>query len=108
MESFLDTHANEKGVLSAEDDATYNKMEKDLEDFTTEIKRAERKQAIETELNKPVASPLTGKPMSAAADEDEKKGQKLQWLRKEFPKRYAHKVAFDRSAERTLGRFRRG
>ena len=26
MESFLDTHANDKGVLSAEDDATYNKI----------------------------------------------------------------------------------
>ena len=37
MESFLDTHANEKGVLSAEDDATYNKMEKELEDLTTEL-----------------------------------------------------------------------
>ena len=35
MESFLDTHANDNGVLSAEDDATYNKMEKDLEDLTT-------------------------------------------------------------------------
>lgn len=68
MESFLDTHANDKGVLSAEDDATYNKMEKELEDLTTEIKRRERKEAIEAELNKPVATPLTGKPMSATVD----------------------------------------
>lgn len=74
MESFLDTHANDKGVLSAEDDASYNRMEKELEDLTTEIKRRERKEAIEAELNKPVSMPLTGKPMSAT-DEDEKTGR---------------------------------
>lgn len=84
MESFLDTHANDKGVLSAEDDATYNKMEKDLEDLTTEIKRRERKEAIEAELNKPVAAPLTGKPMSVTAEEDEKKGRTSQGYKKSF------------------------
>ena len=30
MDGFLDTHRNDKGVLSAEDDATYAGMEKDL------------------------------------------------------------------------------
>ena len=84
MESFLDTHANDKGVLSAEDDATYNKMEKDLEDLTTEIKRRERKEAIEAELNKPVAAPLTGKPMTASAEEDEKKGRASKGYKKNF------------------------
>lgn len=62
MEGFLDTHRNEKGVLSAEDDATYAGMEKDLTDLTNEIKRMERKDAIEAELNKPVDRPLTQKP----------------------------------------------
>ena len=37
MEGFLDTHRNEKGVLSAEDDAVYTGMEKDLDDLTNEI-----------------------------------------------------------------------
>lgn len=83
MESFLDTHANDKCVLSAEDDATYNKMEKDLEDLTTEIKRRERKDAIEAELNKPVTSPLTGKPMSATV-EDEKTGRASKGYRANF------------------------
>ena len=32
MEGFLDTHRTDKGVLSAEDDATYVGMEKDLSD----------------------------------------------------------------------------
>ena len=29
MEGFLNTHRNDMGVLSAEDDATYTKMERD-------------------------------------------------------------------------------
>ena len=62
MEGFLDTHRNEKGVLSAEDDATYANMEKDLTDLTNEIKRMERRDAMEAELNKPVDRPLTQKP----------------------------------------------
>lgn len=62
MEGFLDTHRTDKGVLSAEDDATYNNMEKDLDDLTNEIKRMERRDAIEAELSKPVDRPLTGKP----------------------------------------------
>lgn len=84
MESFLDTHSNEKGVLSAEDDATYTRMEKELEDLTTEIKRRERKEAIEAELNKPVAAPLTAKPMSATAEDDEKKGRASKGYKKNF------------------------
>ena len=53
MEGFLDTHRNDKGVLSAEDDATYASMEQDLNDLSNEIRRMERKDAIEAELNKP-------------------------------------------------------
>ena len=40
MEGFLDTHRTENGVLSAEDDATYAKMETDLDALTNEIKPA--------------------------------------------------------------------
>ena len=62
MEGFLDTHRNDKGVLSAEDDATYTDMEKDLDDLTNEIKRMERREAYEAELSKPVNAPITEKP----------------------------------------------
>lgn len=82
MESFLDTHANDKGVLSAEDDATYNKMEKELEDLTTEIKRMERREAIEAELSKPVSNPITEKPMTAA--EEDKTGRASNAYKKSF------------------------
>lgn len=63
MESFLDSRRNENGVLSAEDDATYAKMEKDLNDMTNEIRRMERKDAIEAEMSRPVSEPITDKPM---------------------------------------------
>lgn len=62
MEGFLDTHRNDKGVLSAEDDATYSAMEQDLNDLSNEIRRMERRDAMEAELNKPVGKPLTGMP----------------------------------------------
>ena len=32
--SFVDTHEDKNGLLSAEDTATYNKMEKEIEDLT--------------------------------------------------------------------------
>ena len=59
MEGFLDTHRNDKGVLSAADDATYSAMEQDLNDLSNEIRRMERRDAMEAELNKPVGKPLT-------------------------------------------------
>ena len=62
MEGFLDTHRNEKGILSVDDDATYANMEKDLDDLTNEIRRMERREAYEAELAKPVNKPITEKP----------------------------------------------
>ncbi len=62
MEGFLDTHRNEKGVLSVDDDVTYANMEKDLDDLTNEIRRMERREAYEAELSKPVNKPITEKP----------------------------------------------
>ena len=64
MDGFLDTHRDSKGVLSAEDDATYTGMEKELAALTNEIKRMERREAIDAELSKPVSTPITGKPMN--------------------------------------------
>lgn len=69
MEGFLDTHRNDKGVLSAEDDATYAAMEQDLNDLTNEIRRMERRDAIEEELSKPVGKPITQMPEKPNTDE---------------------------------------
>lgn len=73
MDGFLETHRNDKGVLSAEDDATYAGMEKELAALTNEIKRMERREAIDADLSKPVSAPITGKPMTAAASGEQPK-----------------------------------
>lgn len=71
--AFLDTHRKD-GILSAEDTATYEKMEKDIVDLGHEIERQERMDAFERELNKPVNAPLTAKP-DATAKKPEKTGR---------------------------------
>ena len=75
MDGFLDTHRDSKGVLSAEDDATYTGMEKELAAITNEIKRMERREAIDAELAKPVSTPITGKPMNGTGEEKPKTGR---------------------------------
>lgn len=63
--NFVDTHEDENGVLSAEDSAVYAGMEKEIEDLTAAIDRQQRAEQREAELNRPVNSPLTGKPYMA-------------------------------------------
>ena len=45
--AFLDSHRSDKGVLSAEDTATYEKMEQEIVDLGHEIERQERLDAFE-------------------------------------------------------------
>ena len=72
--AFLETHRNEKGTLSEQDDATYNRMEEEINALSNEIKRLERQEQMEAELNKPVNTPLTSKPGNAKG-EDKKTGR---------------------------------
>lgn len=60
--TFAETHMTPAGTLSAEDEATYNKMEQEIVDLGREIQRRERQEAIDAELAKPVTAPITGKP----------------------------------------------
>lgn len=62
--AFLDSHRNDKGVLSAEDDAAYTRMEQEISDLGKEISRMERREALDAQLNLPVNQPLTGKPLN--------------------------------------------
>ena len=61
--AFLDSHRTDKGVLSAEDDATYSRMEQEITDLGKEISRMERLEALDAQMKEPVNHPLTGKPM---------------------------------------------
>lgn len=72
--AFLDSHRTEKGTLTAEDDATYTKMEQDIADLGKEIARLERQEALDAELSKPVNMPLTSKPASSPS-QDAKTGR---------------------------------
>jgi HK97 family phage major capsid protein len=74
--AFLESHRNEKGFLSAEDDAAYTRMEQDIDALGKEIKRLERQQEIDAELNRPVSQPITEKPAAAAGIADTKQGRK--------------------------------
>jgi HK97 family phage major capsid protein len=65
--AFLDTKRGNDGLLAAEDVATYEKMETDVVNLGKEIDRLERQSALDAELNKPTADPLTSKPAQVAS-----------------------------------------
>ena len=87
--NFLDTHQTENGTLSAEDAATYDRMEADVVNLGAEIARLERREALDAELNRPVGSPLISRP-GVSADiktgraSDEYKKAMLTALRSNF------------------------
>ena len=65
--AFLDSHRNDKGVLSAEDDATYSRMESEITDLGKEISRMERLEAMDKEMSRATSTPLTAKPEAPKA-----------------------------------------
>ena len=71
--AFLESHRTEKGTISAEDEVTYNRMMKDIDDLGKEITRLEKQEAFDKELSKVIGAPLTNRPGAAGImDEDEK------------------------------------
>lgn len=80
--AFLDSKRGADGLLSAEDVATYEKMEADVVSLGKEIDRLERQQALDAELNRPVNTPITGKPAAPAGEE--KTGRATAEYRKSF------------------------
>lgn len=73
--NFVETHENSNGVLSAEDTATYNKMEQEIEDLTAAIDRQQRAADREAQLARPVNSPITGKPYTGEITVEKKTGR---------------------------------
>ena len=67
--AFLDSKRGADGLLSAEDTATYDKMEADVVALGKEIERLERQAAIDAELARPTSNPITNQPGSGAGDE---------------------------------------
>ena len=80
--AFLDTKRGTDGLLSAEDVATYEKMEADVVSMGKEIDRLERQASLDRELAAPVNSPLLEKP--SATDGKEKTGRASAEYKKSF------------------------
>lgn len=70
--AFLDSHRDADGMVSAEDNVTYEKMEADVVAMGKEIERLERQAAIDREMDAPTAAPLVSRPAAPTA---EKKGR---------------------------------
>ncbi|QEH69348.1 phage major capsid protein [Cellulosilyticum sp. WCF-2] len=60
--AFLDSKRKDDGLLSAEDTATYEKMEADVVSLGKEIDRLERQSALDAELSRPVNTPIKNTP----------------------------------------------
>lgn len=75
--AFLDERRNsETGCLSAEDDATYAKMEAEIEALSNEIARSERAERLENNLAQATRAPITATP-GTSPDENEGKAKRL-------------------------------
>ena len=57
--AFLDSHRNDNGVLSAEDDATYTQMVAIVDDIEKEINRVKDIEARDAAMAQPTSKPLT-------------------------------------------------
>lgn len=80
--AFLDTKRGTDGIVSAEDTATYEKMENDVVALGKEIDRLEKQEALDRELSKPLNAPLTTKP--AVPGMDTKTGKASDEYKKAF------------------------
>ena len=75
--NFLNDHENENGLLSAEDTAEYERLEKEITDMGTAIERAERADAVERQLNAQANSTLVGRPQTAKPEEKQGTASKI-------------------------------
>lgn len=67
--AFLDAKRTQDGFVSAEDAATYDRMEADVVNLGKEIDRLERQAAIDAELSKATSLPITNQPNGRANGE---------------------------------------
>ena len=91
--AFLDSRRNENGLLSAEDTATYEKMEADVVSLGKEIDRLERQAVLDLELSKPTTAAITNKP--SQHQETEKTGRASSEYKAAFWKAMKNKNSFD-------------
>jgi len=91
--AFLDSKRGTDGLISAEDTAVYDKMEKEVVDLGKEIDRLERQRAMDLELNQPVNNPIRNVPNGTG--QDAKVGRASDEYRTSFWKAMRNKTHFD-------------
>lgn len=87
--AFLDSHTDKDGKLSEEDAAAYDKMEKEVMDYTKSIDRLQRQQALDDQLKQPTTNPVKNNPAKSKGKggfraTDEYKSSMLTALRTNF------------------------
>ena len=94
--AFLNEHADANGMMNAEDNATYERMEKDIDNYGVAIDREERAERLERELNAPTSKVLSSRPEKPMTD---KPGRASDEYRSNFwtmvRDRYAHYSVFN-------------
>ncbi|MBE6068078.1 MAG: phage major capsid protein [Clostridium lundense] len=91
--AFLDSKRNDNGLLSAEDTATYEKMETDVVNLGKEIDRLERQAALDLELSKATSNPIKNNPNASIGGE--KTGRASNEYKDSFWKAMRNKNSFD-------------
>ena len=91
--AFLDSRRNEQGLLSAEDTATYEKMEADVVSLGKEIERLERQAVMDLELARPTSAAITHRP--GQSQEPEKTGWASSEYKAAFWKAMKNKSSFE-------------
>ena len=91
--AFLDSRRNDQGILSAEDTATYEKMESDVVSLGKEIERLERQAVLDLELAKPTSGAITNRP--GQSQDPEKTGRASSEYKAAFWKAMKEKTAFE-------------
>jgi len=99
--AFLDSKRGEDGLVSAEDNATYEKMEADVVNLGKEIERLERQQRIDTEMAAPTSQAITNRPTAPVGA---KTGRATDEYKDAFWKNMRNKaVSFDVQNALTIG-----
>lgn len=82
--AFLESKRDKDGLISEEDALIYDEMEQKVKNYTEEIERLQKMEAMEQELSKPINDAIVSKPMDRK--EEEKKGRASDEYRKDMLK----------------------
>lgn len=92
--TFLDAKAKDGAFASAEDAATYDRMEQEVMDLGKQIDRLERQAAIDAELAKATSTPITNQP-NGKADGDSKQGRASDEYKRAFWNSMRNKMSYE-------------